>query len=306
MRFSRGFEWSYRFLASKKLAAGLFLFLCLVLIPRTFWDAGNIYLSTVSNVLIGLMGLNLATCTLRRMKTLPKSVLVIHLGAVIVLAGAVISSLGFVATVNIYEGTVADTAYRWDIKQDMPLGVDLTVRKINMEYYPVSVKVGVLKGKEKFALFVLKTGESFNLEGYNVRADSLDFPSENLRLSIYDGGRFIGSADATGASDLPPGFPYEFKLVAYKNPSVKRAWLDLALSRGSGLIAEGTTEVNRPFTWGELNFYNTKISADSYGMPFAGIQISKDPGKPYVFFGLAVLAIGSVMYLFGRLYGTKL
>ncbi len=305
MRFPRGFEWSYRFLASKELAAVLFFLLCLALIPRTFWGAEDIYLSAASNILIALIGLNLAVCTLRRLRTLPKPVLVIHLGAVVVLAGAVISSLGFVATVNVYEGTAVNTVYRWDIKEEMPLGVDLTVRKINMEYYPVPVKVGVLRGKEKFALFVLKTGESFNLEGYDVRADSLDFPSENLKLSVYNGGRFIGSADTAGANDLPADFPYEFRLVAYKNPSIKRAWLDLALSRGSGVIAEGSTEVNRPFTWGGLNFYNTKISADSYGVPFAGIQISKDPGKPYVFFGFAVLALGSVMYLFRRLYGNR-
>lgn len=300
-RLSKRFEWLYRFLSSKEVALSLFLLLCLILVAGTFTETADIYLRRLRSIVFGFMGFNLILCTVQRIKILSKPIIVMHLGAILTLGGAVVSSLGFIATVNIYEGTTVDTVYRWDKKKDMPLGVNLTVKKINTEYYPISVKVGVLRGKEKIGLFVLKTGESFNLDGYTVKVDSLEFPSENLRLSIFNGGHFIGSADTTGANNLPPDFPYAFRLVAYKNPSLKRAWLDIKLSKDSKVIAEGISEINRPFTWEGLNFYNTEINADRYGLPFAGIQVTHDPGRPYVYLGFVVIGIGSGMYFLRRL-----
>jgi hypothetical protein len=301
LRLSKGLEWLYHFLGSKKLAAGLLLLLCVMLIPRTFTETTDIYLSTFPSIIFGCMGLNLLLCTVQRIKILSLPVLIMHLGTLLVIAGAVISSLGFVATVNIYEGTTVDSAYRWDEKKDMPLEVDLTVKKINIEYYPVPVKVGVLRGEEKVGLFELKTGESFTFDRYRVRADSLELPLEYLRLSVLEGDHLLGTADTSGERDLPLDFPYDFKLVAYKNPSLKRVWVDLKLSKDSHAIAEGSTEVNKPLTWGKSSYHTTKIDADRFGLRFAGIQITNDPGKPYVYSGFAVLGIGSSLYFLKRL-----
>jgi len=294
-------EWLYHLLGSKKVAAILLLLLCVMLIPRTFTETTDIHLSTFPSIIFGCMGLNLLLCTVQRIKVLSLPVLIMHFGALLVIAGAVISSLGFVATVNIYEGTTVDSAYRWDEKRDMPLGVDLTVKKINIEYYSVPVKVGVLRGEEKVGLFELKTGESFTLDRYRVRVDSLEMPLEYLRLSVLEGDHLLGKADTSGEGDLPLDFPYDFKLVAYKNPSLKRVWVDLKLSKDSHVIAEGSTEVNKPLTWEKSSYHTTKIEADRFGLRFAGIQITNDPGKPYVYSGFAVMGIGSSLYFLKRL-----
>lgn len=301
----RAFMRTYQVLASKELASGLFVVICLLSLPSTFTEERISYLGLPLSVSLGLMGLNLSLCTIRRLKTLPGPVLVMHGGVVLVLIGGIASAMGFVATVNVYEGSTIDTVYRWDVNKDMPLGANLSLKKINTEFYPIPVKVGVLKGEEKTGLFVLKTGESFNVGGYRVRVDSMEFPSEALRLSVYKGERLVTHADTSGEGLLPRDFPYKFVLVAFQNPSLKRIWLDLMLSRGADAVAEGTTEVNSPFRWEGLSFHSTQLAKDRYGTPYAGIQITKDPGKPYAYAGFGVMGLGAAAYLSRRLTKGK-
>jgi hypothetical protein len=299
------FEWLYQKLASKKLTIILFIVLCLYLIPRTLVEAEEYSLGIPGSVIFGFIGLNLILCTIRRLKALSAAVIVVHVSILLTFAGVVISSFGYVATVNIYEGASVDTVYRWDLHKDTPLGVDLKVKKINVDYYPFPIQVGVLRGDEKVGLFELKTGERFQLEGYDIQADTVEFPSKNLKLSVFNGDHFIGSANTEGTNDLPADYPFDFKLVAFKNPHLMRLWVDLTISRDSQILAEGTSEVNSPLSWEELSFYNTKVDVDDYGNPYAGIQISYDPGLPYVYSGFVLLGIGSLMYMYRRLYGRR-
>ena len=296
---------AYQILASKKLSIALFAAVCLVSMPGTFMEERDRYSGLMTGALLGLMGLNLSFCTLRRWKSLPVQVIIMHAGGILILTGSLISSFGFVATVNISEGTSTDKVYRWDRKADTPLGMDLSVKKVNIEYYPLPVKVGVRKGKEKVGLFELKTGGSFNLDKFRVRADSIEFPEENLKLSIFDDERLIGSVNTVGDSSIPRDFPYEFVLVAFKDPIVKRAWVDVALQRGAEIIAEGVSEVNGPFKWNDLRFYNTNIDRDKYGFLMAGIQVVRDPGRPYVYSGFCILGLGAAAYLVRRLQVVK-
>jgi hypothetical protein len=304
-RYSNLPERAYRFLASRELAISLFLLLCLILIPGTFMETKDIRLGWPGSLVLGVMALNLALCTIKRIKSLSKPVIIMHLGTILVLAGGVASSFGFIATVNIYEGTSVNAAYRWDLQKDIPLGIDLAVKKITIEYYPVPIQVGVLRGEEKIHLFELKTGGQFILEPYTVRADYIELPSKNLRLSVIEAGRIIGVVDTEGARELPPDFPYDFKLVAYKNPFLKRVRTDLAISKNSKIIAEGTSEVNSPLTWEKLSFYNTNVDLDEHGLRFAGFQITHDPGRPLVYFGFLVSGVGSIFYFARRIRGNK-
>ena len=295
---------TYQFLASKRLALILFSMLCLSLVPGTFAEK-DFHVNTVSRALLGLLGLNLLLCTARRIRTLPRPVLVTHLGAILIIAGAVTSSFGYIATVNVYEGTAVDTAYRWDLERNEPLGFDLSLRKIGIEYYPVPVRVGVLKGTEKFKLEELRTGESFSLGEYTVRVDSLELPRKELLLSVFQGDRLLGTIDTGGTGTISPGFPYGFRLVAYQNPVFQRVRADLSLSRGTEMLAEGTTEVNSPFGWNRLSFHLTQIEWDPYGAPYAGIQVVKDPGTPIVYTGFAVLSAGALLWGYNIFSGRK-
>jgi hypothetical protein len=237
-------------------------------------------------------------CTLSRLKSLRRSTLVIHLGSIIVLTGSQISTLGFVATVNIYEGSTIDTVFNWDVKQDVPLGYDLRVDKISMSLYPVGIKVGVLKNGQKANLFETRTEDSFLFEEYRIQVLRLDPLTKVLYLSVESlEGKVIGTMSTKGQKNLPPDFPLDFKLVAFQDPQVKRMWVDLKLLKNGKTIVSGASEVNHPLRWQGMKFFLTQITADDMGRPYAGIQISKDPGVPYVYGGFAVLFLGLLLAL---------
>jgi hypothetical protein len=158
------------FFHRKKLTIILFAVLCPVLIVTTFSEAAYPFVWHIIRALFALIVIQLFFCTLQRIRTLSKPVLIIHIGVIIVFIGGGISSFGYVATVNIYEGSTVDRVFRWDVKKDVFPGIEITVKKLHEEYYPVPLKVGVLKDGEKFGLFTLKSGESFKVEvtGYRL------------------------------------------------------------------------------------------------------------------------------------------
>lgn len=294
------------FFASTELAVALFLVISIVAIPGTFSDDRTIYSSPLFLSLLGLFGVNLVLCTMRRFKTISKPVLVLHIGVLVTLAGCILASFGFVATVNMYEGSTVDHVYRWDQKKDFPLGMEMALKKINWEFYPMPVKIGVLRGQNKENLFELKTGQSFDLQQYRVVVGPVEFNSENLKLTVFEKDQVIGVFNTlSGLTDLPADFPYSFKLVAFKTPKLKKQWVDLMLKDASGVAAEGTAQVNGPFQWGGLYFFNTLVDRDPDGLPYAGIQIVRDPGRWLVFSGMVMVAIGAFMATFRRWYGAR-
>lgn len=299
------YERLYRFLGGTGLALILFGTITLLTIPGTFGIGRSLYSNPLFKFVLGLLMVNLLVCTMQRWKRLKWPVLLLHGGVLVVMVGAFLTSRGYVATVNIFEGGKTELAYRWDQEQDMPLGFDLVVEKIHREYLPLPVKVGVLRGEDKVGLFTLKTGESFTIDDYRIRVDSIDLQSETLLLSILQGERTLGTATTAGESSLPVGFPYAFKLVAFQNPTLRRSRVDLKLVRDAAMLAQGSTEINNPFQWGGLYFYSTLLDRTPSGEPFAGIQIVNDPGRPVVFAGFVLAGLGAVALFVRRLYGNR-
>lgn len=231
MTFTERIKKVVRFLASTELAVALFLVISLVAIPGTFSENRALYSSPPFLLLLGLFGMNLLLCTQRRFATISKPVLVLHGGVLATLLGCILASFGFVATVTMYEGTLVDHVYRWDREMDGPLGAGMALKKINWEFYPMPVRIRVLKGQNKEGLFELKTGQGFDYNGYRISVGPVEFNSDNLKLSIFEKDRLLGTFDTlSGVTDLPPDFPYSFKLVATKTPKLKRQWVELALT----------------------------------------------------------------------------
>jgi hypothetical protein len=296
-----------RFLASTELALFLFLGIAVVAIPGTLAEKSPLYSSPYFVSLLAAFGCNLALCTISRFRTIHWAVLVVHVGVLVVLLGSVVKSLGFVATVNAYEKDVVTEFFRWDLERDLDLGFSVVVRKIHKEFYPMPIKIGVRKNGLKDGLHILKTGESFSFsDGYRVETGPLEYLNGNITLTVFRDNRRVGSYQtATKGSDFPPGFPYTFELVAYQNPRPKKEWLDLAILKDGRVVAEGTSGINNPFVWNRYAIYNPGNNLDKNGVPYAGIQVVRDPGMPLVFSGLTIMGVGVVISSLRRLNGNR-
>lgn len=280
------------------MVLGLFILLICLLVPSTFFPEFTPALLKPVKAILAVIGLNLMVCTLRRLKTLRFSTLIIHLGSLVILVGGLITTFGFVATVNIYEGSSTGTVFNWDVEQDVDLGFDLRVARINMTFYPVDVKIGILKNGRKAELVVARTEDSFVFEGYRVQVLSLEPNRKEVELAVQTlDGKQIGTLSTSGRKELPPGFPLDFQLVAFMDPVLKRIWVDLELRKDGKLLAKGTSEVNRPLRWQSMQFFLTQVDADQSGRRYAGIQISRDPGIPCVYAGFIILGLGLLLAL---------
>jgi len=291
-------EW----LSSTRLTIILFGLLAAAAIPGTLLQSQREYYShPVFVVLLSAFALHLALCTATRWRSLSGSTLVVHLGVLLTMAGAVITGTGYVATINIHEGGSSNTVYRWDLEKDAPFSHEIRVRKINRVFQPVPLQIGVMKGGEKHALKTVKTGETFQLDGFTVRVDYFDPWFELVSLSVLKDGQVLGTADTAGMSTLPADFPFSFKLVAFKNTVIKKFWVDLDFLENGHIVKSGTTEINAPLHWNGVDFFNTLISLDENKRPYAGIQIVRDPGKYVVYTGMFILSIGTILAWYRRL-----
>lgn len=296
--FSRVFG----FISSTELAVALFLGIAAAAIPGTLSEQRSFYSSPYFIALLGAFGCNLACCTAYRFRSISWPVLVVHAGVIVTLAGCVVKASGFVATVNTYENNPVTSFYRWDLDQDVNLGFSVIVRSINREFYPVPLKIGVRRNGKNENLYTISTGESFLCGGYRVEARKLDIADKSAELAVYQREQRIGSYQtASRTSDLPAGFPYAFELVAYKTPKLKNEWVELAILQDGRIVAEGTSGVNSPMAWNNLALYNPRNNVDRNGIPYAGIQVVRDPGMPVVFAGLVLMGLGTLASSYRRL-----
>jgi cytochrome c biogenesis protein ResB len=290
-------------LASVEVALVILLLICLAAIPGTFLSNRHAYYgSTLFIILLACLTISLVLCTLQRWRRLAISVLVIHVGIVVTIAGFVVRELtGTVATINVYENDPVRTFYLPYRDADVDLGFSLVVHKINTDYYPVPVKIGVLRGAEKHALFTLKTGEQFTVQGYRVIAEKFNPLTQVMSLTVYAGDRLVGRTDTENSGTLPADFPFQFRLVAFQDVQIRRSWLDMEVTGRTQSPVKGISEINRPLSWQGYNFYYVKSSHDEQGRIYAGIQIVRDPGQSIVFTGMVIAVIGAIMATVRRL-----
>jgi len=290
-------------LASKRLALGLLIGLALALIPETLGLEPTAF-RLCRRILLAALSINLLVCTVSQWRRFSGSVVLIHAGILAIIAGGVVGHLGYVATVNIHEGSATATAFRWDRQEDSDLGFTLEVTRIHRDYYPTGLRVGVRIDGEPVALCEFTTGESTTCAGMAIEALSFEPAPPALRLAVTPPGGARSEVVATNQEGGQQGGTV-FQLVGFKTPAVRRTWVDLLITLPAVPPVGGVAEVNHPFVWQGLRFFHTGGGIDPSGRPYAGIQIVKDLGIPMVYAGFALLAVGNFLLLSRRISGHR-
>jgi len=285
-------------LAGRKTAMALFLLLAATLAADTVFFRKQGGISVFSGAALALLAANITLCTWQQRNRLPLDIIFIHAGFIVIAAGCLLGATGFVATVNIHEGSGTDTAFFWDTGQDKPLGFTLYLKAIHRKPYPAPVKIGIIEYGRKTRLVTTHTGARFNHEGYGIEVLRLDADRESLQLLITgkDGKkrRYRTVKDTAG---VPGDSPLECVLVSYRTPAEKEVWVDIEIVEKNGTTQRGSSRVNAPFAARGLRFYHTATGRGRDGRPFAGIQIVRDPGVPMVYGGFLLMTAGCLLLL---------
>lgn len=223
---------------------------------------------------------------------------IVHLSALLVMAGALSSGLGFVGTMHLYNGDKSASYFDWSSQSDRPLGFEFRLDHFEPLYYPIELQFVALEpasGKE-IAKFTTREGETVLLpEGFSATVVRYYFFEEDLVLNLYRGGQDLGIYHALGgkrSAENNPPLPMLLKPLAYRDPLLKQLRSEVSILKGGEVVQRGVITVNDPLTFEGVSIYQTTYNRDKFGFWSAGFQLGRDPGEPLVWFGCITLVLG--------------
>jgi len=228
--------------------------------------------------------------------------MITHLSILTVLVGALVGSLGYVGTINIYEGDWSDQYYNWNHGRDETFGFRLNVDNLSVVHYPVSLKILVRDRASgvKVGIFQAAEGSTLRLpdKRYKIIPEKTDLERREALLDIYSGDRVIGTYDTglpEGGPLAPPLFVYSFDVQSIGEPVAKSIASRVRLTRDGQTLKDAVVEVNNPLKFEGLVIYQTAYGKDPQGRNYSGFQIVRDPGVPIVWAGFILLMAGLFM-----------
>lgn len=225
--------------------------------------------------------------------------MVTHFSILMVILGAIVGSLGFISTVNVYVGGSTDVAYNWTTGRDEPLGFTLYVDNFSRKFYSSAMKVSVREWStgRNVGVFDVRDGGAFRIPGtaITVSPDMVDTVRREVLLNLYVEGTPIGrfdTGDPAGSRDLIPGINYMFSLESFDMPAVKSILSTIRIVRDGRMVKQGVIGVNSPLRFEGLTVYQTSYGETEDGRGYTGYQIVKDPGVPLVWAGFVFIMVG--------------
>lgn len=237
----------------------------------------------------------------RRVSMLPD--LLMHLSLVLVVAGGTVKGFrSVVRTVPVPVGTEASSAYDWKAGSDQPLGFALRVVRLDTEYHPFRARVGLrdLRSTQKIGVIELLEGSQGTSVGGGVEMRVLGVDRARNRADFLvktptGEGRISLSLESGPESSAQFG-ELGFSLVAYKD-EVKMVRAMINAMQESGLVTEAWLSPNEGVEIGGAQVSLTAWGRDRFGNPYAGFQISRDPGAPLFWAGCIFLVVTIPLHL---------
>ncbi len=266
--------------------------------------------------LLGLLGLNLAACSLQRLRTLRLPVWLTHVGMLVILLGGLLTGLASRhATLVLEPGkTVAEAPARDGTSLALPFSVRLvrfTVEKYGTDRHLLAAAPG-----EELPL---ETGRAADL-GRGVTARLLTaYPD----FMMGDHGPTTRSADPRNPAALVEirrggkasrlwlfeRFPLFYRehgtdkglpdlLYRFTPARVKQFVSELEVLENGKVVAAPRVAVNSPLHRRGWRLYQSGYDPARPGVSI--LQVSRDPGTPVVYLGFVLLPLGLLLTAFDR------
>ena len=223
---------------------------------------------------------------------------IVHLSCLLIMAGALSSSLGFVGTIHLYNGDKTASYFDWSTQSDRPMGFEFRLDDFEPEYYPIELQFVALDPAtgQELATLTTREGESVTLPGgYSAKVLRYYFFEEDLVLNLYRAGQDLGIYHALGgqlSAESNPPLPMILKPLAYRDPIVKQLRSEVSILKGGEVVRRGVITVNDPLVYEGVAFYQTVYNRDKFGFWSAGFQLGRDPGEPLVWIGCITIVLG--------------
>ena len=308
-----------RFLESTKLTVALCLLLAAGGIAGSLLYQGNtafgkqgpfnVFRSPLFLLPAGLLVLNILFCAAKRLGSMPFSLprtwtfAGIHLGIILLATGMILDgALGFVGTKYYYQG-VPDTSYfNWRENREESFPFRVEVVGTETRFHPLSLQVGVKDSAgNKVGLYTVREGVSFlaGETGLLLTPRRFDRETKTLMLDAeVDGRKVSGLSASAGAPATVKG--YAIASVAYANPEPSQYIVRVRFHPAGGPPVEKEISINRPVVFEGTSYCLVDIGADRYGNPYAGLQMTREPGEPVFWAGSLLFCVSLVGRFFTR------
>ena len=308
-----------RFLASTKLAVALCLVLAAGGIAGSLLYQGNtafgkqspfnVFRSPVFLVPAGLLVVNILFCAWNRLGSLPLSsprtwtFAGMHAGIVLLAAGMILDgAFGFLGTKYYYQGVPESSYFNWRGNREESFPLRVEVVGTETRFHPLNLQVGVKDSAgNKVGLYTVREGVPFDAGKNGIRVTPRRFDRETKTLLLdaeIDGRKASGLSATTETPASVKG--YAISPVAYRDPEPSEYLVRVRFHAAGGTPVEKEIGVNHPATFAGISFCLVGLETDRYGNPYAGLQMTREPGEPVFWAGALLFALSLVARFIAR------
>jgi hypothetical protein len=308
-----------RFLSSTKLAVALCLILAAGGIAGSLLYQGNtafekqgpfnVFRSPVFLVPAGLLVLNILFCAGKRLASLSFGKARtwtfggMHLGIILLATGMILDGLfGFVGTKYYYRGIPDSSYFNWRENREESFPFTVEVVGTETRHHPLNLQVGVMDGSgKKVGIYTVREGVSFDAgkSGLRVTPRRFDRETKTLLLDAEVDGRKVSGLSASAGTPASVK-RYAIASVAYANPEPSGYIARVRFHPAGGSPVEKEISVNRPVVFAGTSYCLVDIGADRYGNPYAGLQMTREPGEPVFWAGSLLFCLSLLGRFFTR------
>lgn len=297
----------FRTLKSTKLAVVLCLVLAASGIAGSLFYQGNtafgkqgpynVFRSPVFLVPAVLLLLNILFCAGSRLASMPLAragtwtFAGIHLGLLLMASGMILDGLfGFLGTKYYYRGVPDFSYFDWRKNREERFPFSIEVAGLETRFHPLNLRIGVRDAAgNDVGVYTVREGGSFEAgnTGLVVTARGFDAGSKTLLLDAAAGGRNASGIQAR-AGDAAKVGGYSIVPVEYADPEPSEHVARVRFVLPGRRVEEREIRINRPARYAGLSFCLVDVGADRFGNPYAGLQMTREPGEG-IFWGGALL-----------------